>query len=69
MPAAEQERWEVLERIGAYAAGELEGDLARQQRRSLQGHRHRAANRFGGVGGHQPKDILRDSALVRRERA
>ena len=26
----EQERWEVLEKIGAYAAGELEGDEARE---------------------------------------
>ena len=30
MPAAEQERWEVLEKIGAYAAGELEGEEARE---------------------------------------
>ena len=30
MPAAEQDRWEVLEKIGAYAAGELEGDEARE---------------------------------------
>ena len=26
----EQERWEVLEKIGAYAAGELEGEEARE---------------------------------------
>src|ERR687893_1205844 len=26
----EQERWEMLEKIGAYAAGELEGDEARE---------------------------------------
>ena len=30
MPTAEQERWEVLEKIGAYAAGELEGEEARE---------------------------------------
>ncbi len=30
MPVSEQERWEVLERIGAYAAGELEGEEARE---------------------------------------
>ena len=30
MPTAEQERWEVLEKIGAYAAGELEGAEARE---------------------------------------
>ncbi|MDQ3499037.1 MAG: zf-HC2 domain-containing protein [Actinomycetota bacterium] len=29
MPVGEQ-RWEVLERIGAYAAGELEGEEARE---------------------------------------
>ena len=29
-PVNEQERWEVLELIGAYAAGELEGEDARQ---------------------------------------
>ena len=29
MPVGEQ-RWEMLERIGAYAAGELEGDEARE---------------------------------------
>jgi len=29
-PVNEQERWEVLELIGAYAAGELEGEEARQ---------------------------------------
>jgi anti-sigma-K factor RskA len=26
----EQERWEVLEKVGAYAAGELEGEEARE---------------------------------------
>ena len=26
----EEERWEVLEKIGAYAAGELEGEEARE---------------------------------------
>jgi len=30
MPTAGQERWEVLEKIGAYAAGELEGEEARE---------------------------------------
>ncbi len=30
MPTAEQERWEVLEKIGAYAAGELDGEEARE---------------------------------------
>jgi len=35
MPAAEQERWEVLERIGAYAAGELEGEEAREAERLI----------------------------------
>ncbi len=30
MPTAEQGRWEVLEKIGAYAAGELEGEEARE---------------------------------------
>ena len=29
-PVGEQERWEVLEKIGAYAAGELDGDEARE---------------------------------------
>ena len=29
-PVNEQDRWEVLELIGAYAAGELEGEDARQ---------------------------------------
>ena len=29
-PVAGEERWEVLELIGAYAAGELEGDEARE---------------------------------------
>ncbi len=29
-PVGEQERWEVLEKIGAYAAGELEGEEARE---------------------------------------
>ena len=28
-PVREQERWEVLEKIGAYAAGDLEGEEAR----------------------------------------
>ncbi len=35
MPAAEQERWEVLERIGAYAAGELEGEEVREAERLI----------------------------------
>ena len=30
MPMVERERWEVLEKIGAYAAGELEGEEARE---------------------------------------
>ena len=29
-PVGEQERWEVLEKFGAYAAGELEGEEARE---------------------------------------
>ena len=29
-PVNERERWEVLEKIGAYAAGELEGEEARE---------------------------------------
>jgi anti-sigma-K factor RskA len=29
-PVAGEERWEVLEKIGAYAAGELEGEEARE---------------------------------------
>ena len=29
-PVGEQGRWEVLEKIGAYAAGELEGEEARE---------------------------------------
>ena len=29
-PVGQQERWEVLEKIGAYAAGELEGEEARE---------------------------------------
>lgn len=35
MPTAEQERWEVLEKIGAYAAGELEGEEARDAERLI----------------------------------
>ena len=35
MPTAEQERWEVLERIGAYAAGELEGEEAVEAERLI----------------------------------
>lgn len=31
----EQERWEVLEKIGAYAAGELEGEEAREAERLI----------------------------------
>jgi len=34
-PVAEEERWEVLETIGAYAAGELEGDEARAAERLI----------------------------------
>lgn len=34
-PIPGQERWEVLERIGAYAAGELEGEEAREAERLL----------------------------------
>ena len=34
MPVGEQ-RWEMLERIGAYAAGELEGDEAREVERLM----------------------------------
>jgi len=34
MPVGEQ-RWEMLERIGAYAAGELEGEEAREVERLL----------------------------------
>ena len=30
MPVDERGRWEVLEKIGAYAAGELEGEEARE---------------------------------------
>ena len=30
MPAGGGQRWEMLERIGAYAAGELEGEEARE---------------------------------------
>jgi anti-sigma-K factor RskA len=33
--AGEQERWEVLEKIGAYAAGELEGEEAREAERLI----------------------------------
>ena len=29
-PVGEQEHWDVLEKIGAYAAGELEGEEARE---------------------------------------
>jgi hypothetical protein len=29
-PVGEQKRWEVLEKVGAYAAGELEGEEARE---------------------------------------
>lgn len=35
MPSAESERWELLERIGAYAAGELEGEEARETERLM----------------------------------
>jgi len=35
MPVSEQERWEVLEKIGAYAAGELEGEEAREAERLI----------------------------------
>ena len=31
----EEKRWEVLERIGAYAAGELEGEEAREAERMI----------------------------------
>ncbi len=31
----EQQRWEVLEKIGAYAAGELEGEEAREAERLI----------------------------------
>ena len=31
----EEERWEVLEKIGAYAAGELEGEEAREAERLI----------------------------------
>jgi anti-sigma-K factor RskA len=34
MPAGEQ-RWEMLERVGAYAAGELEGEEAREVERLI----------------------------------
>lgn len=34
-PVNEQERWEVLELIGAYAAGELEGEEAREAERLI----------------------------------
>jgi hypothetical protein len=34
MPIGEQ-RWEILERIGAYAAGELEGEEAREVERLI----------------------------------
>ena len=35
MPVAGEERWEVLETIGAYAAGELEGEEARAAERLI----------------------------------
>jgi anti-sigma-K factor RskA len=34
-PVAGVDRWEVLERIGAYAAGELEGEEAREAERLI----------------------------------
>jgi hypothetical protein len=34
-PVAPEERWEVLELIGMYAAGELEGEEARQEAERL----------------------------------
>ncbi len=34
-PVAGEERWEVLELIGAYAAGELEGEEAREAERLI----------------------------------
>ena len=34
-PVNERERWEVLELIGAYAAGELEGEEAREAERLI----------------------------------
>ncbi len=35
MPSVESERWEFLERVGAYAAGELEGAEAREVERLM----------------------------------
>lgn len=35
MPSAESERWEFLERVGEYAAGELDGDEAREVERLM----------------------------------
>lgn len=34
-PVSEQERWEILELIGAYAANELEGEEAREAERLI----------------------------------
>ncbi len=34
-PVAEHDRWEALEKIGAYAAGELEGEEAREAERLI----------------------------------
>lgn len=35
MPSTENERWEFMERIGAYAAGEIEGEEAREVERLM----------------------------------
>ncbi len=35
MPSTENERWEFLEMVGAYAAGELEGEEAREAERLM----------------------------------
>ncbi len=35
MPSAGEDRWEVLERIGAYAAGELDQEEAREAERLI----------------------------------
>ena len=47
-PLSKEERWEVLEKIGAYAAGELAGEEAREAERLLlqDGNRHRLVESY-----------------------
>ena len=58
MTPADERRWETLERIGAYAAGELEGEEAREAERLIFENADGAGGSEGGIASISYANIL-----------